>query len=1069
MLGGEEYDGDPKDLYIKVLATDLAGNTKECIYRYKIAPESDRPKIRFTNISFTDTTDENDTVMSGSAPVWLKSDKLYLNVSDDDGISKFEYKIGNSGYTECNLSGGSFALDITGQGDMQIYFRITDSEGGVFESSNAEVYTAPILQDGSAESVELSNVSVLNLKVDTSSPDVSGFKYSVSETRNGTEDTWSEPSEGFTVGKFGGKSYRYVRFQADATDENGIKEVNFYIGDDSYEGEFVLSGNPINDGIHNGRYVSDPIDLRGLNTTTYDVKVVVQDNAGTSKDRTSVIKVDNTAPVITIEDPGTVVAASSVYGDIDEKDTSVYYIVTITGTADEDLPSMDDPASFASIENPPAYATSKYVSVEDASLTYRIWFDGNTADRGENDKTAHSELLKDYLITEVNKGGLAIVTQADLDAGRIDPTYNVDIHIIAIDACGNVGHAKRTLAVDPKGDKPTVSISNPRLDWVTDDQGERISKVQTLGGEITILGTATDLHGSKDEVNNVSKAGVSGVGIMIDVVKNDGTRGLDGSWNYADISKLNTMLPECTWIEFDSTEDGGFKEVAFSTIPTDGSGQVYWKYAVKADFTGVAFTLRLNGNKKFDPTGADGDKVREYTVWAVAADKDGKPGSSLTPNVNFKVDSDRPILDNAKLTGRTDLTMHREYVYGMSVRGAWYYEADIHDDNGISEIKVDGTPVVSGGNIVTGALTNVTLSSITDGFHIKVAVGKNDNATVCTDSFNISYWENKSENPLDGSTSVSINIDNKPPVSIDSDAEGYNIETNVKNTGRFYTFGSKATEATVNGFNQTGVKRVAFYFTRDISGADGYSRIYDPMIPVGKVGNYFSDYKTGLTEMDGLYWVKYTAASAVSSGSTVNLTSIGTNIHVGGLAKIGGVIYRIDDFNGNTLTLEDNVSVTLNEDVYIAVCNVVDNTIQEGDGSAVGEDGYWVSPALDDGDRMIEVLRKQGDTWTWEANINSKCIGDGTATLHYLVFDEAGNIASKTVDIFIANNRPRIAGMKFATDDNANGTYEERETIKLYSAVAEGGTRNKNQAASSLAVTLLFLGSLPVAVDAGYP
>ena len=827
MLGGEEYDGDPKDLYIKVLATDLAGNTKECIYRYKIAPESDRPKIRFTNISFTDTTDENDTVMSGSAPVWLKSDKLYLNVSDDDGISKFEYKIGNSGYTECNLSGGSFALDITGQGDMQIYFRITDSEGGVFESSNAEVYTAPILQDGSAESVELSNVSVLNLKVDTSSPDVSGFKYSVSETRNGTEDTWSEPSEGFTAGKFGGKSYRYVRFQADATDENGIKEVNFYIGDDSYEGEFVLSGNPINDGIHNGRYVSDPIDLRGLNTTTYDVKVVVQDNAGTSKDRTSVIKVDNTAPVITIEDPGTVVAASSVYGDIDEKDTSVYYIVTITGTADEDLPSMDDPASFASIENPPAYATSKYVSVEDASLTYRIWFDGNTADRDPIDKTAHSELLKDYLITEVNKGGLAIVTQADLDAGRIDPTYNVDIHIIAIDACGNVGHAKRTLAVDPKGDKPTVSISNPRLDWVTDDQGERISKVQTLGGEITILGTATDLHGSKDEVNNVSKAGVSGVGIMIDVVKNDGTRGLDGSWNYADISKLNTMLPECTWIEFDSTEDGGFKEVAFSTIPTDGSGQVYWKYAVKADFTGVAFTLRLNGNKKFDPTGADGDKVREYTVWAVAADKDGntsyvdiQPGSSLTPNVNFKVDSDRPILDNAKLTGRTDLTMHREYVYGMSVRGAWYYEADIHDDNGISEIKFDGTPVVSGGNIVTGegALANVTLNSITDGFHIKVAVGKNDNATVCTDSFNISYWENKSENPLDGSTSVSINIDNKPPVSIDSDAEGYNIETNVKNTGRFYTFGSKATEATVNGFNQTGVKRVAFYFTRDISG-----------------------------------------------------------------------------------------------------------------------------------------------------------------------------------------------------------------------------------------------------------
>ena len=123
-----------------------------------------------------------------------------------------------------------------------------------------------------------------------------------------------------------------------------------------------------------------------------------------------------------------------------------------------------------------------------------------------------------------------------------------------------------------------------------------------------------------------------------------------------------------------------------------------------------------------------------------------------------------------------------------------------------------------------------------------------------------------------------------------------------------------------------------------------------------------------------------------------------------------------------------------NDVAYVAIAVIVDNTIPEGDGETIQSDGYYNPPSRDDGDRMIESVDKSGTTWTWQAQICSRNIADGPITLHYVVFDKAGNHTPDSVTGTVSNNRPRIAGAIFATDYNGDGdTADAGEQFANYS------------------------------------
>jgi hypothetical protein len=105
------------------------------------------------------------------------------------------------------------------------------------------------------------------------------------------------------------------------------------------------------------------------------------------------------------------------------------------------------------------------------------------------------------------------------------------------------------------------------------------------------------------------------------------------------------------------------------------------------------------------------------------------------------------------------------------------------------------------------------------------------------------------------------------------------------------------------------------------------------------------------------------------------------NIHIGGITKIDGIIYRIKNIDGNEITISGVLSGEVNDEItaFFAIANVIDHTLSEklpsnysdrttDYGYGYPDDRNW--DKYDDGDLMPETFTK-GATCTWDASINS--------------------------------------------------------------------------------------------------
>ena len=1007
------YTGGQTPMYLKVVAEDSAGNATTKIFKYIIDPNSDRPEIRLNNIVLK----EGASVMDANTRVWLKSKIIYGIITDDDGaVQEFKYSFNNSTWTDVTLSNGTWNMTVNDDGHKEIYFKVKDATGSEFISKiSGDQYTCPVLTDGTNTPA----ISALCLKVDTELPEVKDLKFR-SATAAGLSTAAKETD--FASGKFGGPNYEKAEFFITAKDKNGIKKVRFQI--DS-EAPVEIEGVPLTDSAfdQDHEYSADFVMNPGLSTGSHTLKVTAIDQADGELLRTVAFNVDNEPPTVTLTVPTIVTEGASVLVKLTEIGTETYFAVTKDDVNDSSTIS-------GTLPDDTAYAANKWVRVKgtDNSMSPYIFFDGAAA---EAEKT-HSGKFRDYL------NELGIVT----DPNEANPNKTVNLHIMSVDPCGNVGYGRASIEVDPFGDKPEVNISYP-------------GNNSTLGGEIVVAGTSLDLIGSTPE-----NTGVDTVGIMMDV---DGS----GTWTKADAEEINSRYSSYQWIKY---ENGAVSTVTWSAVSGDTGD--FSKYALKAisNENKTAWTFSIN--ETFNPVGNESLSVN---LWVFAVDKDGKSSpimpiltSDKMKRVTFKIDSDAPIMENETLVKSGNASIHKPYVEGDSVRGAWYFEADIVDNEGISNIKVGNTYVVLAdstdvnneipsvttkkGDIKENVLSGVTvteLSSPKKGFHIKMEIGKNDTTTLEKVSKTIKFWEIKSSGAGKGTKDVIVNIDNVAPAVAASNADGYNIKTEIVNMNGFYTFGSKATENTsAGGVAQTGVSRIAFYLTRDYG---EHHNLFDPMIARGSTGNCIANDSSAYTldTDDHLYW-KQVHVSSVSAANEITISTEEPNLHTGGLVKVNGVIYRISSVtDGNKIKIGDkgdslNIGVAAGDNIEFALANVVDNPIQEGDGSSKNSAGYWTNGALDDGDLMVESLVKQGTTWTWEASINSKNIEDGIAELHYVVFDKAGNAKHTSVNVTISNNRPRIAGMTFSTDDDANGSYSSSEIYSFHNKFANGKRGGKD-------------------------
>lgn len=828
---------------------------------------------------------------------------------------------------------------------------------------------------------------------------------------------------------------------------------------------------------------------------TYVITVEAEDKTGQAgygrKATESVtFNADTKKPVINVTAPSSeknLSGSVTVEADVTEN-TQLYYSIspmvnspdsTVAqwtfqrkiGTSDEfsspeNLPTADKSGAAITVASPLATvcAYRPVGNEEEFKSGFYMWLDGNTDESGV---TIHGDTLNEW----IKKIGISTEHDLSTAVNSFNDIVKLYFHVKAIDKAGNENENHYPLMLDPQGSRPVVNIGYPG----NDKDGSTPERTLTLGGSPSIIGTATG-------VNNVDF-----VWMQIDT-------NADGDWDETDFNTLNTQLKEGERVY---TLGNMISKATVTSLP---DGAEVSQYAVKVPLSGISWSQKINICGELEPPESSSESTQNVTLWIYATDSQGYISSREIRRLI--IDRDSPVIDqnlrlvqwasgkngsngfNVDSNGNITLvsgavTAERSYTEGENIKGKWFLLGKVTDESGIQAIDFtvnNGSTVhavTSTQDSYTGSGTHAgtyirkfeTSKTAADGTTVTVnnyifclPIGSETENAVGEYTIDFHAEEKEDTNPKPADATFKVTYDNKAPVVTEkltgmaADAGTVAKPVIIENSNGVYTIKGQATEAEPG---ETGVDRIAFYFTRNIAGQtpSQATKIINPMRKVKTTANAI-DYsgktaENGLYE-DGLYWESVTVNSVNLHSITV--ASVPSFVHIGGLAKVNGVLYRIEDISGSTIGLSGEPGTA--SSVKFAIADVVDNHTIEGEGDSdhfINTDvygyGYYSNGSFDDGDYMIESLIEEDGAFKWEASINSKNISDGPVTLHYVVFDKAGNFsAEQTVECFVKNNGPRIAGVIFGTDEDGNGEVSdsELEQTKYYNAYEKGmNGRNK--------------------------
>lgn len=960
---------DGTHVYIMTAVTDSAQNTGySSVLDLVVDQNTDRPQIKITSPKSLAGMSKDVTT------IWQKNTMVIEGrISDDDGISSLEYSFDNSTWNDVTLNGDSWEITAA-EGANKIYFRVTDTAKTTFTSSETSGLTAPYITDGTNKfGTAVAADSVLYVTVDTIPPAIGDLEF---DTGTGTTATYTGTLKDVSSlsNTIVGGTTKWLKIHAHATDDNGIKSVTVGINNDTAveatkgsdaEGEY---------------YELVDIDLSVLPSGSIDAVVTATDNAGTTSSTTLKINVDNTAPEFKVTYPGT---------DAASKVTST---VTMKGIA------SDNNAGIKSIEykmGPISSTTSDWTFVTN-QISWEIPFESTTKGDPKNILT----YITDSNISEEETAGSAL--------------YKVYVSFRVTDILGNVNEidGKKSgnyILVDADGGKPIATVIYP----VPEND-----KTPTVGGSLTIIGTATD------------DRGVSEVQVQLDVNS-------DGNFDETDYNLIKS------W----TASDGTASMPGLSTEYTDAenwyitaTGTNSWKLLVPTmkiaddpNLTTKAMSLRVRA--------WDNDETRQTRGW----DK------IYTVNIDVKA----PQVENVALvqyksgsSGETSVS--RTYSSGMYITKPetgkqWYLTGTI------SSTELSSVTITSDAESVNKISYEDTDPSVTDSkytFSVPVDIS-GDGKTSATISvsgasgYSSTYpvlFSVDSQAPQMYSTDGSLAADKTESLRLTSGGMNVGESNPVVNSNVVYTFGDVVEES------GSGLDYIAFYFKRSKSDGTG-NRVYNPMFNTD--GNNRTDItKTEGTSSgdvyinsDGLPVMYVTDATRSTETSLAHANISGnSNIREGGLIKIGGSYVRISAVNDDEVTFAPAKAESFTEAEFV-YAQIVDHELTEG---PTGTDYENVSN--DDGDGMIETLKAAGSQYTWTASIFSDRIPDGPAEIHVVTIDKAGNINRGSIATSIQNKRPRIAKVLLGTDLNHNGTYDFHSATDLAveGNVTEATYNNRN-------------------------
>jgi hypothetical protein len=542
-LGGGLYE-----VTLRAIITDIAGNLSSAAapennLLFRIDQAEDRPVVTLDTIATDGSSTIQTTTVTGTA-------------TDDDGVSSLiveTWNVGNATATPDQTE--SVTLTSGSYGDTSVDWRVTLANGGNGLRGIRVRAIDSVDNNGSdysATDYSRSDTGRIDFQLDTEIPDVA----IASPAAN---ITWSSNNSFDVTGTSG--------------DETGITALAWKADDN----DFSTGSTPVSAPYDNWSFTIAQGDLADGPHTIY---VEATDSVGNTRVTSRQISVDKTAPTISVTSPA--------------NGTDVYGPLTIGGTAADNAGG----AGVASI------AVGLGKQIDEGNLAGSTW----TAVPGTTSWSFSFANINDYANTTYSYNTGDLDQDGIEDAGESwTDLWDFTFYVRAIDgagegAGGNAAYlTSYTLTIDPKRDRPEVSILSP-------EDGA------TVGGFVRVFGSSFDAQF------------VEKVQIAIDTNNNG---------DYSD----------------DSWSEGTLDE-------TDADG-VNWYLAEGT----TSWNVRLNEASEFDPTGADTTRTITFKVRAwdyKTTPGDGIPGGeveySITFNKSFPRFESMSLTSGATVGGTVTLT-----------------------------------------------------------------------------------------------------------------------------------------------------------------------------------------------------------------------------------------------------------------------------------------------------------------------------------------------------------------------------------------------------------------------------
>lgn len=998
--------------FFKAEAVDKVGNVgySEPI-ELEIDQNSDRPAVKIISL------EASGQIVSNS--------KISGSVGDDDGIDCLYYSTDSadlektpeqsSGWKKLELSSDkTWSFELSDEGNYDIYFYAKDLEGGVFYTKNDNKLERPFIQFDSSEKSD--NQNPVRISLDKTAPSLKNIKCAVSSgTELPTEESvWKDPYN-FGINLGNNSPYLFVQFEIEenvSMNDSAFDDVKLSLGNKVLDlaEKLERTGDLSSDGKLS--YTVSALDSRNFNVegkTTITLTATDKSGRTSSKDFNATI--DNAAPTVSIDENSieNITGKCAITGNgSDPSGISIFNYLIPTKEQAKTGVTKNSEGWF-----PLKTSTGETINDYSEPLKepqWKIEFNSSSFEKTEN-----LESLIYYATAKNADGSLNYAEEISGDKDKV----NVPVYFYVEDATGNAEVVKEKVPVNVRGGIPTVEVTSHEdfaktgssviLQGSADDD-EKISSVKITKVEYAVDGEITD----STDWQPIDDLSGTGIVVKGNISENPAQIIAEGTRNWKagiDVSKIkieNAVIKALRFTVESYDENGTSSSFAYPDADSAEICQIRIYVDSGVPEVGKAYIVGFDS----EPKGAD-----EVPVW----EKSYSAGMCFSGKkakfwyLKTVVTDDSSVID-----------------VGLSMQsGNGYISAMKEFDSSESEAARSNGTITFGAK--TAEYTVLIPIDVKEEGNVYATLSLNDGQHSGVET-NYAFKIDNTAPALYATDNKKLAAENPENLRLTSRGENVGLVNVIENSDGSYTFGDELEES------GSSLDFVAVYFKKPANAEFGTTeRIFNPLFATTETQNN----KTEVADVksDGNVYINSENLPALYKKATVEnlepndgkskitFDGLGSDFNINGknwnpeiskfgLVKINGTYHRISEIEGDSAIIEDELSAGETEAEFIYAL-LIDHEVMEGFDST-SETGV----SNDDGDGLVEMVKRSGSKYKWTASVYSDNIPDGPAEIHVVAFDQAGNSNYGYVKTSIQNNRPRISRVMLATDLNGNGKFD---------------------------------------------